>query len=107
MTKTKTPEDVVSVRARVPFMPKYIVEIATSEVPGAPDPVFLGNGDYQVTVKRGIPVVCSEASLTVLKDAITGIVDPITHEVKDVPSYPFSARLYEGDQPIGTIMERA
>jgi hypothetical protein len=102
--QTTTPEREVSIAQLVPTMPRYIVEIHKSDDKNAVDPVFLSNGDYQVTLKRGMPVVAPEAIVTVLRDAITGIVDPQTKEVSNVPSYPFTAVPYEGDEPIGTVM---
>jgi hypothetical protein len=104
---TTTPQqqiEALSVAQLVPTMQKYVVEILRSDDKNAVDPVFIGNGDYQVTLKRGIPVVVPQAVVTVLRDAITGIVDAQTKEVVDVPSYPFTAIPYDGDEPIGTVM---
>lgn len=105
MAKTKaSTEETVSVLALVPGMQKYVVEIASSEMPGAVDPVFISNGDYKCTIKRGIPVVVPEAVVTVLRDAKTGVMDQETRIMREVPSYPFSAVPYHGDEKIGSRM---
>lgn len=103
-TKTPTVSDVSVVRLSR-SMPKFILEIPESDAEGAVDPVYLSNGDYGVTLKRGKRVVVPEALVTVLRDAIQGVMDPKTKVVRQVPSYPFNALPYEGDLPIGTEVD--
>ncbi len=104
-TNAAAKHETTSVTQLVPTLPKYILEIHRSDDKNAVDPVFVANGDYQVTLKRGVAVVASEATVTVLRDAITGLVDPQTKEVRHVPSYPFSAIPYDGPEKIGTVMD--
>ncbi|MBA3599513.1 MAG: hypothetical protein H0W40_19410 [Methylibium sp.] len=104
-TKTPTVSD-VSVVALARSMQKYIVEIPESELEGAVDPVYISNGDYGATLKRGKRVVVPECVISVLRNAIQGVMDPKTRIVREVPSYPFNAEKYDGDMEIGTEVDR-
>lgn len=90
-----------SITSMVPLLPKYVLEIHKSEDKSEVDPVFVCNGDYQCTVRRGRRVVVSVVIVDALRRAISGRVDPITLAVTNVQSYSFAAVPYDGDLPIG------
>ncbi len=90
-----------SITSMVPLLPKYVLEIHKSDDKSEVDPVFVCNGDYQCTVRRGRRVVVSVVIVDALRRAVSGRVDPVTLDVSNVPSYPFTAAPYDGDLPIG------
>lgn len=93
-----------SIAAIVDKQPRFVLTIHKTDRKGEDDPVYVCNGDYSVTVKRGVPVVVPQAVVAALEDTITGVVDSESMAVSDARTYPFTAVPYSGKEPIGTAM---